>query len=154
MRIKYRPQTCERGVGRFRDHAGIRRGAHEAGITEPAGHHVQVQMVGYARAGGLADIVPEQLASHWQLTLDFLRIVTDFWPTILAEENCVDPALRRNRLLELQAEAWRTAPYLHDGSAATIRDVLTTRNPEGKHGKVDDLSEQQISDLCEYVLSL
>jgi len=24
---------------------------------------------------------------------------------------------------------WRTAPYMHDGSAATVREVLTTRNP-------------------------
>ena len=27
-------------------------------------------------------------------------------------------------------EGWRTAPYLHDGSAATMRDVLTTGNPQ------------------------
>jgi len=51
-------------------------------------------------------------------------------------------------------EDWRTAPYLHDGSAATIRDVLTTRNPEGKHGDVAGLSKQEMDDLCEYVLSL
>jgi YVTN family beta-propeller protein len=51
-------------------------------------------------------------------------------------------------------EVWRTAPYLHDGSAATIRDVLTTRNSEGEHGDVAGLSEQEIDDLCEYVLSL
>ncbi|HXR46669.1 MAG TPA: cytochrome D1 domain-containing protein [Candidatus Limnocylindrales bacterium] len=51
-------------------------------------------------------------------------------------------------------EVWRTAPYLHDGSAATIRDVITTRNPEGKHGDVTDLSKQEIDDLCLYVLSL
>jgi YVTN family beta-propeller protein len=52
-------------------------------------------------------------------------------------------------------EAWRTAPYLHNGSAATIRDVLTTRNPnDGRHGDVADLSSHQIDDLCAYVLSL
>ena len=27
-------------------------------------------------------------------------------------------------------ELWRTAPYLHDGSAATVRDVLTTANSQ------------------------
>ena len=32
------------------------------------------------------------------------------------------------------------APYLHDGSAATIRDVLTTRNPKDEHGKTSQLS--------------
>ena len=51
-------------------------------------------------------------------------------------------------------EVWRTAPYLHDGSAATIRDVITTRNPDSKHGDVTDLSKQEIDDLCQYVLSL
>ncbi len=51
-------------------------------------------------------------------------------------------------------EVWRTAPYLHDGSAVTIRDVLTTRNIQGKHGEVRYLTDHQINDLCEYVLSL
>ena len=51
-------------------------------------------------------------------------------------------------------EVWRTAPYLHDGSAATIRDVLTTRNAGGQHGDVSGFSSEEIDDLCKYVLSL
>jgi mono/diheme cytochrome c family protein len=51
-------------------------------------------------------------------------------------------------------ELWRTAPYLHDGSAATVRDVLTTRNPHDRHGKTSDLTRQELDDLCEYLLSL
>jgi cytochrome c peroxidase len=51
-------------------------------------------------------------------------------------------------------ELWRTSPYLHDGSAATIRDVLTTRNPKDEHGKTSQLTAQQIDDLAEYLLSL
>ena len=51
-------------------------------------------------------------------------------------------------------EIWRTAPYLHDGRAATIRDVLTTFNKEDKHGKTSALSPEEIADLAEYVLSL
>ena len=51
-------------------------------------------------------------------------------------------------------EEWRTGPYLHDGSAVTIRDVLTTRNPNDKHGKTKHLSPQQIDDLTVYLLSL
>lgn len=46
-------------------------------------------------------------------------------------------------------EAWRTAPYLHDGSATTIRQVLTSR-----HGNATHLSDQELSDLIEFVLSL
>jgi hypothetical protein len=51
-------------------------------------------------------------------------------------------------------ELWRTAPYLHDGSAATVRAVLTTRNPHGRHGHTSNLTEQEITDLCAYLLSL
>lgn len=51
-------------------------------------------------------------------------------------------------------EVWRTAPYLHDGSAVTIRDVVTTHNPHDQHGKTSDLSRQEIDDLSAYVLSL
>ena len=51
-------------------------------------------------------------------------------------------------------EGWRTAPYLHDGSAATMRDVLTASNPSDKHGKTSQLTPQQIDDLAAYLLSL
>jgi YVTN family beta-propeller protein len=51
-------------------------------------------------------------------------------------------------------ELWRTAPYLHDGSAATVRDVLTTRNRQDRHGKTAALSDREINDLCTYLLSL
>ena len=51
-------------------------------------------------------------------------------------------------------ELWRTAPYLHDGSAATMRDVLTTANPNELHGKTSRLSADQLNDLIEYLLSL
>ncbi len=50
-------------------------------------------------------------------------------------------------------EVWRTAPYLHDGRAETIRDVLTTFNPDGKHGHVSGFGEEEIADLVEYVLT-
>jgi mono/diheme cytochrome c family protein len=51
-------------------------------------------------------------------------------------------------------EVWRSGPYLHDGSAATIRDVMTTRNPNDHHGNVSQLTQQQIDDIVAYVLSL
>jgi YVTN family beta-propeller protein len=51
-------------------------------------------------------------------------------------------------------ELWRTAPYLHDGSAPTVRDVLTTRNPHDQHGETSHLSQQELADLCAYLLSL
>ncbi|MDB5367743.1 MAG: hypothetical protein JWM77_3670 [Rhodospirillales bacterium] len=58
----------------------------------------------------LSALVPDELAQHWQVTLNFLQIVTTHWPAILAAEGAIDPAARRRRVLDAQAEAWRAAP--------------------------------------------
>ncbi len=80
----------------------------------------------------LADLVPEEFASHWQLTLDFLKILTDVWPDLLAAEGSLDPADRRNRLLETRARLWRNSPpgdpVIAAGSTGSIpatADLLT-----------------------------
>jgi DNA-binding beta-propeller fold protein YncE len=46
---------------------------------------------------------------------------------------------------------WETPPYLHDGSAPTLRDVLTTSNPSDLHGFVTSLSPEQLDQLIAYV---
>jgi YVTN family beta-propeller protein len=51
-------------------------------------------------------------------------------------------------------ELWRTAPYLHDGSASTLREVLTTRNAGDLHGITSHLTTGEIDDLVEFLLSL
>lgn len=51
-------------------------------------------------------------------------------------------------------ELWRTSPYLHDGSAVTIKEVLTDLNKDDKHGGTSHLSEKEIEDLAEFLLSL
>lgn len=51
-------------------------------------------------------------------------------------------------------ELWRTGPYLHDGSAVTLKDVLTTRNRDNRHGRTSHLSGEEIDALVEYLLSL
>jgi YVTN family beta-propeller protein len=50
-------------------------------------------------------------------------------------------------------ENWRTAPYLYDGRAATMLDVLTTCNTDDNHGHTSDLSKRELSDLAEFILS-
>ncbi len=52
------------------------------------------------------------------------------------------------------AEVWRTAPYLYDGRALTMEEVLTVANPKDAHGETSKLSPEEIKDLAEYVLSL
>lgn len=51
-------------------------------------------------------------------------------------------------------EAYRTAPYYHDGRAATLQEALTTSDPEGKHGHTKALTPQELDDLVAYLLSL
>jgi cytochrome c peroxidase len=51
-------------------------------------------------------------------------------------------------------EVWRTAPYLHDGRAVTIKDILTKFNKDDRHGHTSELTDRQIEDLAAFVLSL
>jgi cytochrome c peroxidase len=51
-------------------------------------------------------------------------------------------------------EAYRTGPWLHDGRAVTMREVLKDYNKNDKHGVTSQLAEQQLGDLAAYVLSL
>ncbi len=73
---------------------------------------------------GLQDIVPATLATHWQKTLEFLEIITTYWPMILADRGQIDPADRRNRLLKSLAQLWREhppeTPVIAAGSTGSI----------------------------------
>lgn len=51
-------------------------------------------------------------------------------------------------------ELWRTAPYLHDGSAATLQEVLTARNKQDTHGRTSHLKRPEVEDLTAFLLSL
>ena len=59
---------------------------------------------------GIRDLVPENLAEHWQIVHRFLEILPQHWPGMLAAEGALDPAERRNRLLQQQAAIWRRSP--------------------------------------------
>jgi cytochrome c peroxidase len=51
-------------------------------------------------------------------------------------------------------EVWRTSPYLHDGRAVTIQEVLTKFNKDDRHGRTSELTDEQIKELAEFVMSL
>ncbi|MGA8108117.1 MAG: c-type cytochrome, partial [Acidobacteriaceae bacterium] len=44
-----------------------------------------------------------------------------------------------------------TAPYLHDGSAATLEEIWTIYNPHDQHGRTNDLTKDELNDLIEYL---
>ena len=51
-------------------------------------------------------------------------------------------------------ELWRTAPYLYNGKAASLKEVLTTFNKDNQHGITRDLSENDIELLTLYLKTL
>ncbi|PTE10438.1 double-strand break repair protein AddB [Mesorhizobium helmanticense] len=72
----------------------------------------------------LADLVTGNLAGWWQVTLDFLGIVTDNWPNILEERNRSNPAAHRNALIRLEAARLKrnppSGPVIAAGSTGSI----------------------------------
>ncbi|MFA7307505.1 MAG: double-strand break repair protein AddB [Hyphomicrobium sp.] len=53
---------------------------------------------------GIQNLVPETYAEHWQKTVDFLKIVTEFWPAYLEANGMTSPEARRNALILAEAE--------------------------------------------------
>jgi cytochrome c peroxidase len=51
-------------------------------------------------------------------------------------------------------ELWLTAPYLHDGRAMTLRDVLVGFNINDSHGITSHLSDAELTALETFLLGL
>ncbi len=49
---------------------------------------------------------------------------------------------------------YETAPYLHDGRAATLEEIWTRFNPHDQHGVTNDMTKDQLNDLVEYLKTL
>ncbi|UNF45457.1 double-strand break repair protein AddB [Bartonella krasnovii] len=75
----------------------------------------------------LKDIAPDMVAEWWQITLDFLTIVTKNWPQILTERKRSNPAEWRNQALTMHAEILRRAqsdkPIIAAGVSGSIPAV-------------------------------
>jgi len=68
-------------------------------------------------------IVPEEFAEHWRSTVEFLKIVTEHWPQYLADNGLVSPVIRRNALMQREAErlsAGSQHPVIAAGSTGTV----------------------------------
>jgi ATP-dependent helicase/nuclease subunit B len=81
--------------------------------------------------GRLDDLAPAELARHWQVSADFLRLALAEWPRRLQAMGLVDVGERRVVLLRRLAERWReTAPDEvviaagSTGSAPAVADLL------------------------------
>ena len=78
------------------------------------------ERVGFDKLRGLAG----EHAEHWQHTLNFLEVLSKAWPEMLAIEQALDPADRRNRLLAAEAERLvrdpPASPLIAAGSTGSI----------------------------------
>ena len=51
-------------------------------------------------------------------------------------------------------DVYASAPYLHDGRAATLEEIWTKYGKNDKHGVVNDMTKIQLNDLIDYLKSL
>ena len=82
----------------------------------------------------------EDFADHWQVTVNFLEILSIEWPKILEKHGMIDGADRRNRLIQALNTQWQTNPPSHPvivagstGSIPATSGLLKTisRLPKG-----------------------
>ena len=73
---------------------------------------------------GLSELVPDEFAENWQLTIEFLKLVTARWPEELERLGFINPAQRRNLLLDAQTailtEEKSKNPIIAAGSTGSI----------------------------------
>src|SRR4051794_31397313 len=77
------------------------------------------RQVAWERLNGL---VPDNLDCYWQLTLDFLKIAGEHWPKLLDERGAIEPAARRDFLIEAERIrlAVNDAPVIAAGSTGSM----------------------------------
>ena len=81
---------------------------------------VESEEIGLAN---LERLVPDDLASHWDATVQFLKIVTEHWPQYLADNGLVSPVARRNMLMAQETERLARGsphPVIAAGSTGTV----------------------------------
>ncbi len=76
--------------------------------------------VGWEALDGL---VPDSFDQYWQFTLQFLQIAREAWPAYLAEIGRIEPAERRDRLIDAEAKrlaAHHAGPVIAAGSTGSM----------------------------------
>jgi ATP-dependent helicase/nuclease subunit B len=71
----------------------------------------------------LDGLVPDALDEYWQYSLDFLKIARVAWPAHLAEIGKMEPAERRDRLIDAEAKrlaAHHAGPVIAAGSTGSM----------------------------------
>ena len=121
------------------------RKLHEGGIDDPSGLRPVSPVATPAQASYLAanlstfmdfieseeidlrnleKLATDSSAGHWELTLEFLKIVTEHWPAHLRNNDVVSPNARRSALMAFEAARLRAnpsmGPVIAAGSTGTV----------------------------------
>ncbi|MEM1192459.1 MAG: double-strand break repair protein AddB [Pseudomonadota bacterium] len=77
--------------------------------------------------------IDQTLADHWQVSREFLTIITEAWPKLLAEKDMMDPAARRIALIRQTIRRWQKNPPTEPiilagttGSTPAVADLMET----------------------------
>lgn len=65
---------------------------------------VEMEMLDFSN---LSNIVPDNLSLYWQETLQFLQIITEWYPKILKERGYLNPVDRKIKLIYKQVDVWQ-----------------------------------------------
>ncbi len=71
----------------------------------------------------LDTLVPDAHDKYWQLTLEFLSIAKDVWPQIMAAHDAIEPAVRRDLLIDAETARLKThkgGPIIAAGSTGSM----------------------------------
>ncbi|MCB1532679.1 MAG: PD-(D/E)XK nuclease family protein [Alphaproteobacteria bacterium] len=79
-------------------------------LAAALGHFMDQVYTENLELSALSTLVPADFSEHWQITLDFLEILSKNWPKILQEQGAIDMADRRNRLILALADHWQNTP--------------------------------------------
>ena len=91
-------------------HTNVRSPAEASNLAADLARLMDMAETEEADLSRLKDIVLPEFAEHWDRTVEFLKIVTEFWPAHLAERGLLSAAARRRQLLDLDTERMRQAP--------------------------------------------
>ena len=110
-------------------HIGVEQAVRLAGELGRLLDQVQTEQLEFKY---LNSLVPNEYAQHWQITLEFLEVITKFWPSILEEKGLIDPVERRNLIMKAQLSYWKKRTPIHPviaagstGSIPLTADLLT-----------------------------
>ena len=82
-----------------------------------------------AALSNLSTLVPDAYSEHWQKTVEFLKIITDFWPVFLKERGFVSPVARTNALILAEAQRLQSCapltPVIVAGVTGSIPATVT-----------------------------